>query len=95
MNFQHTEDRRMLMDSLNRFVAEQYSADTRNQMAYGAQGHSPQLYEQLAELGTIGATPAVVNAVADALARHGKGTLSPKIQMPMTPARIWELLQHG
>ena len=47
------------------------------------------------ELGTIGATPAVVNAVADALARHGKGALSPKIQMPMTPARIWELLQHG
>ena len=47
------------------------------------------------ELGTIGATPAVVNAVADALARNGKGALSPKLQMPMTPARIWELLQHG
>jgi len=24
MNFEHTEDRRMLADSLNRFVAEQY-----------------------------------------------------------------------
>ncbi len=47
------------------------------------------------ELGTIGATPAVVNAVADALARHGKGALSSKIQMPMTSARIWELLQQG
>jgi len=47
------------------------------------------------ELGTIGATPAVVNAVADALARHGKGDLSAKIQMPMTPARIWELLQQA
>jgi len=47
------------------------------------------------ELGTIGATPAVVNAVADALARHGKGALSAKIQMPMTPARIWELLQQA
>jgi len=55
MNFQHTEDRRMLMDSLNRFVSEQYNADTRNQIAFGAQGHSPKLYAQLAELGTIGA----------------------------------------
>jgi carbon-monoxide dehydrogenase large subunit len=47
------------------------------------------------ELGTIGATPAVVNAVADALARNGKGKLSSQIQMPMTSARIWGLLQQG
>ncbi len=55
MNFEPTEDRRMLMDSLNRFVSEQYSTDVRNQVAYGAEGHSPALYAQLAELGTIGA----------------------------------------
>lgn len=55
MNFEPTEDRRMLMDSLNRFVSEQYGADVRSQMAYGVQGHSPKLYAQLAELGTIGA----------------------------------------
>ena len=55
MNFEHTEDRRMLMDSLNRFISEQYNADTRNKIAYGAEGHSPKLYAQLAELGTIGA----------------------------------------
>jgi alkylation response protein AidB-like acyl-CoA dehydrogenase len=55
MNFEHTEDRRMLMDSLNRFVSEQYGTDVRNAMAYGAEGHSPQLYAQFAELGTIGA----------------------------------------
>jgi alkylation response protein AidB-like acyl-CoA dehydrogenase len=55
MNFEYTEDRRMLMDSLNRFISEQYSADVRNQIAYGAQGHSPKLYAQLAELGIIGA----------------------------------------
>jgi alkylation response protein AidB-like acyl-CoA dehydrogenase len=55
MNFEHTEDRRMLMDSLNRFVSEQYRADVRTQIAYGAEGHSPKLYAQLAELGTIGA----------------------------------------
>jgi alkylation response protein AidB-like acyl-CoA dehydrogenase len=55
MNFEHTEDRRMLKDSLNRFVSEQYGADVRTQIAYGAEGYSPKLYAQLAELGTIGA----------------------------------------
>ena len=55
MNFTHTEDRRMLADSLNRFVAEQYGIEHRNQLAYGAEGHSPALYAQFAELGAIGA----------------------------------------
>jgi alkylation response protein AidB-like acyl-CoA dehydrogenase len=55
MNFEHTEDRRMLMDSLNRFVSEQYGSDVRSKLAYGAEGHSPALYAQFAELGTIGA----------------------------------------
>jgi len=45
------------------------------------------------ELGTIGATPAVVNAVADALARAGRAELGPRLQMPLTPARLWQLLQ--
>lgn len=55
MNFTHTEDRRMLADSLNRFVAEQYGIEHRNQLAYGDEGHSPALYAQFAELGAIGA----------------------------------------
>ncbi len=55
MNFVHTEDRRMLADSLNRFVAEQYGIEQRNQLAYGSEGHSPALYAQFAELGAIGA----------------------------------------
>ncbi len=45
------------------------------------------------ELGTIGATPALVNAVADALARHGRGAVADSVQMPLTPPRIWALLQ--
>ena len=44
------------------------------------------------ELGTIGATPAVVNAVADALDRHEKAQLSSKLQMPLTPFRMWQLM---
>ncbi len=44
------------------------------------------------ELGTIGATPAAVNAVADALARAGRAELADRLQMPLTAARIWQLL---
>lgn len=47
------------------------------------------------ELGTIGATPSVVNAVADALARAGRGALAPSLQMPLSPARVWALIQAG
>ena len=45
------------------------------------------------ELGTIGATPSVVNAVADAFTRAGHPDKAPKLQMPLTPAKLWQLLQ--
>ncbi|HYW56569.1 MAG TPA: xanthine dehydrogenase family protein molybdopterin-binding subunit [Polaromonas sp.] len=45
------------------------------------------------ELGTIGAGPTVVNAVADALARHAMGRQSSRLQMPLSPSRLWELMQ--
>ncbi|HTZ79416.1 MAG TPA: xanthine dehydrogenase family protein molybdopterin-binding subunit [Stellaceae bacterium] len=45
------------------------------------------------ELGTIGATPALVNAVADALARNGHAAAADRIQMPLTPARIWAAIR--
>jgi carbon-monoxide dehydrogenase large subunit len=44
------------------------------------------------ELGTIGATPAVVNAVIDALVRAGAGAQTQTLQMPLTPERIWRTL---
>ncbi|NNU44692.1 xanthine dehydrogenase family protein molybdopterin-binding subunit [Ramlibacter montanisoli] len=44
------------------------------------------------ELGTIGAAPSVVNAVADALARAGKQDAARGLQMPLTPAKVWGLL---
>ncbi|HSV45986.1 MAG TPA: acyl-CoA dehydrogenase family protein [Ramlibacter sp.] len=55
MNFEHTEDRRMLADSLNRFVAEQYGFDKRDHIARSAHGFSPEIWRQLAEIGVIGA----------------------------------------
>ena len=47
------------------------------------------------ELGTIGATPAVANAVIDALVRAGVGERASALQMPFTPCRVWEALQGG
>jgi carbon-monoxide dehydrogenase large subunit len=44
------------------------------------------------ELGTIGATPAVANAVVDALARADREPAAMAIQMPFTPAKIWKAL---
>ena len=46
------------------------------------------------ELGTIGATPAVVNAVIDALVRNGAGGRAEKLQMPLTPERVWRALHE-
>jgi len=45
------------------------------------------------ELGTIGATPAVVNAVVDALAHAGQGRDAERVQMPLTSERVWRALQ--
>ncbi|MCC2675231.1 MAG: carbon monoxide dehydrogenase [Ramlibacter sp.] len=44
------------------------------------------------ELGTIGATPSVVNAVADALARAGKKEAARGLQMPLTAPKVWAIL---
>ncbi len=55
MNFEHTEDRRMLADSLNRFISEQYAFDARDRIAKSAHGFSKDIFQQFAELGVIGA----------------------------------------
>ncbi len=55
MNFTHTEDRRMLADSLDRYLAEQYNLDTRHQISASSQGYSPAQWRKFAELGIIGA----------------------------------------
>jgi carbon-monoxide dehydrogenase large subunit len=44
------------------------------------------------ELGTIGATPAVMNAVVDALDHAGLGRDAERIQMPATSERVWRAL---
>src|SRR6202030_4436322 len=44
----------------------------------------------IGEAGTIGATPAVHNAVIDAVKHLGVR----HIDMPMTPERVWTAIQH-
>jgi alkylation response protein AidB-like acyl-CoA dehydrogenase len=55
MNFEHNDDRRMLADSLNRFVTEQYGFAHRDRIAHGDAGMCPQMWRRFAELGVIGA----------------------------------------
>jgi carbon-monoxide dehydrogenase large subunit len=43
------------------------------------------------EAGTIASTPAVVNAVVDALRPWGVDDL----EMPLTPMRVWQAVQGG
>lgn len=43
------------------------------------------------EAGTIASTPAVVNAVVDAVRQFGVND----IEMPLTPMRVWQAIQHG
>jgi carbon-monoxide dehydrogenase large subunit len=45
------------------------------------------------ELGTIGATPAIANAVADALIRAGHAAGAARLQMPLTADKVWIALQ--
>jgi aerobic carbon-monoxide dehydrogenase large subunit len=47
------------------------------------------------ELGTIGATPAVVTAVIDALARAGAAAAAERLQMPLTAERVWRALDSA
>lgn len=54
---------------------------------------NPMGVKGVGELGTIGATPAVVNAVIDALERNGFGRQAKLLQMPLTAERVWRAMQ--
>ena len=55
MNFNQSDDRRMLADSLDRYLAEQYSIETRHAIRKSATGYSAEQWAKFAELGLIGA----------------------------------------
>jgi len=55
MDFSHTEDRRMLADTIARYVRENYPFETRSEIALSDDGFSRQKWSDFAELGLIGA----------------------------------------
>ncbi len=55
---------------------------------------NPMGMKGVGELGTIGATPAVVNAVVDALARNGFAESALKLQMPLDSEQVWRAMQR-
>ncbi|MEO9781554.1 MAG: acyl-CoA dehydrogenase [Sedimentitalea sp.] len=55
MNFDLTEERQMLQDTLRRFLADRYTTETRNKIIESDSGMSEDIWSSLAELGVIGA----------------------------------------
>jgi carbon-monoxide dehydrogenase large subunit len=53
---------------------------------------NPMGVKGVGELGTIGAAPAVVNAVVHALARAGFAGAARSLQMPLLPERVWRAM---
>ncbi|MGI6245889.1 MAG: acyl-CoA dehydrogenase family protein [Pseudochelatococcus sp.] len=54
MNFDLTEDRRMLADTLTRYLSDNYAIKARNEIAYAAPFHDPAGWRRMAELGIVG-----------------------------------------
>ncbi|UWR21947.1 acyl-CoA dehydrogenase family protein [Sulfitobacter sp. S190] len=55
MNFDLTEERQMLQDTLRRFLRDRYDTATRNAILNSDSGMSSEIWGELAELGIIGA----------------------------------------
>jgi len=53
MNFEMSDDRRMLADSLTRFLSEKYAIEHRNAVAYDSPFHDTAKWAELAELGVL------------------------------------------
>ena len=55
MNFEATDERRMLAESLRRYLTDRYGPDRRAAILASEEGSSPEVWAELAELGVIGA----------------------------------------
>lgn len=55
MNFDLTEDRRMLSDTLARYLSDRYAIGIRNEIAYASPYHDPARWAEMAEMGIAGA----------------------------------------
>ena len=55
MNFEPTDERRMLAETLRRYLTDRYGADRRLAILDGEEGFSPEIWGEMAELGVVGA----------------------------------------
>ncbi|WBO22280.1 acyl-CoA dehydrogenase family protein [Sphingomonas abietis] len=55
MDFHHDDDRRMLADTLGRYLADRYAFDVRTRIATSEAGWSAEQWRAMAELGIVGA----------------------------------------
>lgn len=53
MDFEPTETRRMLRDSLSRYLTDRYPISYRNSVAYSVPFHCPERWQQLVDLGAL------------------------------------------
>ena len=54
MQFDYSEEQRLVADSIRRFVAERYGFETRRRILASAEGWSREVWDQLAQLGLLG-----------------------------------------
>lgn len=55
MNFELTEERQMMQDTLRRFLADRYTTPVRNDIINSDSGLSSKIWSEMAELGIVGA----------------------------------------
>lgn len=55
MNFNLTDEQQMLQDTLSRYLADNYNNDFRNELTDSKQSYSKKVWQELSELGVIGA----------------------------------------
>ena len=55
MDFNHTEERQMLAETVGRFVADKYAIDRRHKIVDMETGYDPEVWAEMAELGLVGA----------------------------------------
>ncbi|SDR14306.1 acyl-CoA dehydrogenase family protein [Pseudovibrio sp. Tun.PSC04-5.I4] len=61
MDFNHSEERRMLQETLSRYLSDTYSAEQRAEIIASDLGYSAKVWSDFAELGVIGAMFSVDN----------------------------------
>jgi hypothetical protein len=91
MDFNLTEDRRMLQDSLTRYLGDKYPVDHRNKVAYALPCHDPAKWAEMAELGALFALAREDAGGFGGTGFDHHGRVRGAWAAPSTPNRCWGL----